>query len=148
MKQAVLLAVFIGIILVACSNGASTAVEQAANIDATVSAAVAATRTASDVQEKVAATLMSPPTPTTESASTVNKILDNVLALSENHVTTGVDYFKDGRYEDAIQEFDQAIQLDPDFAIAFMDRGLAYYHLGQHTKAEADFAKARSLGIE
>ena len=51
MKSAALLAGFIGIILVSCSNGAPAAVEQTTNIDATVAAAVAATRTASDVQE-------------------------------------------------------------------------------------------------
>ena len=58
-------------------------------IHATVAAAVAATRTASDVQEKVAATLSAPTpttvplTPTIESASTVKKVLDKVLPLRD-----------------------------------------------------------------
>ena len=56
MKLAALSAGLIGIILVGCSNGSPTGVEQKQNIDATVAAAVAATRTASDVQEKVEAT--------------------------------------------------------------------------------------------
>ena len=156
MKQAVLLAVFIGIILVACSNGVSTAVEQAANIDATVAAAVAATRTASDVQEKVAATLSAPtpttapptpttapPTPTTESASTVKKILDKVLPLRENHFNEGVEYYEGGQYENAIQEFDKAIQLDPDYA--YYNRGVSYEGLGKFDLAEKDYDKACEL---
>jgi PBP1b-binding outer membrane lipoprotein LpoB len=61
MKLTALLAILIGIILVGCSNGPPTGAEQSDNIDATVAAPVAATRTASDVQEKVAATLTHPP---------------------------------------------------------------------------------------
>ena len=153
MKQAVLLAVFIGIILVACSNGVSTAVEQAANIDATVSAAVAATRTASDVQEKVAATLSAPtpttapPTPTTESASTVKKILDKVLPLRENHFNEGVEYYEGGQYENAIQEFDKAIQIGGDYdAGAYNNRGYSYAELGQHQNAIDDYTEAIRIG--
>ena len=56
---------------VGCGSNAPSA----PNVDATVAAAVAATRTANDVQQKVAAT-MSAPTATTESASPVKKVID------------------------------------------------------------------------
>ena len=48
----------------------------------------------------------------------------------------------------AIQDFDSAIQLDPDDAIAYRNRGNAYYYLGQYTEAYADYAKACFLDSE
>ena len=95
--------------------------EQPSDIDATVAATVAATRTASDVQEKLSAT--------------VKKIVDEVSPLSVVHVNRGVDYFEDGRYENAIQEFNKAIQLAPDIAWQYYKRGVAYRKLGQYQRA-------------
>ena len=89
-------------------------VAPAPNVDSTVAVAVAATRTASDVQEKVALTLSAPtpttapPTPTTESAST-------------------------------IQGFNKAIQLDPEDAMAYYNRGVAYKELGQYHRTIEDY---------
>ena len=82
MKRLNLIIPIITLVLVLSVVSCRGIVAPAPNVDATVAAAVAATRTASDVQEKVAATLSAPtpttapPTPTTESASTVKKILD------------------------------------------------------------------------
>ena len=47
--------------------------------------------------------------------------------------------------ERAIQDFDKAIQLDPNDGDAYVNRGLAYDALGQYAKANADKAKACSL---
>ena len=155
MKIAALLAGLIGIILVGCSNDLPTGVEQPQIIDATSATAaadaLAATRTANDVQEKVAATLRAstqttaPPDPTTESASTLSKVLDQVLPLSEDHYSKGTYYAKDGQYENAIQEFDQAIQLDPDHSKAYYNRGISYFYLGQDQTAINDYTKAIQL---
>ena len=118
------------------------------NIDATVAAAVAATRTASDVQERVAATLRAPtpttapPTPRTESVSTVKKILDKVIPLSENHYNKGTEYMEDEQYEIAIHEFNKAIQLDPDYYAAYFNRGYSYDGLGEYQTAISDHTKA------
>ena len=76
MKRLLSLVIPMGfLVLVLSAVGCGKNVGSAPNVDATVAAAVAATRTASDVQEKVAATLSAPtPTfqpPTTESASTI-----------------------------------------------------------------------------
>jgi len=49
------------------------------------------------------------------------------------------------QYDRAIQDFDQTIRLNPNFAEAFYDRGLAYRVLGQQNLAALDFAKARQL---
>jgi len=55
------------------------------------------------------------------------------------------------RYQDAVEEFDRAIALDPDNGDAigvflYKQRGLAYLNLGENEKAIADFDK--SLGWE
>jgi tetratricopeptide (TPR) repeat protein len=114
-------------------------------------AAVAATRTANDVQQKVAATMSAPTpttapsTPTTEPVSTVKKVLDKVLPLSESHVNKGVDYVENGQYENAIAEFDKAIQLDPGLADAYYNRGTVYVTLDQLELGIEDLEKATQL---
>ncbi len=40
---------------------------------------------------------------------------------------------------------DEAIRLDPGFALAYSNRGLAYQQNGQLDKANQDFAKAKQL---
>ena len=50
-----------------------------------------------------------------------------------------------GEYQRAIEDFDKAIQLDPDDAWAYSKRSSAYKRLGQKAKAEADYDKACRL---
>jgi tetratricopeptide (TPR) repeat protein len=45
----------------------------------------------------------------------------------------------------AIQYFTQAIQDDPDYALAYYGRALAYRHVGQYQEALQDFRRAFSL---
>ena len=71
---------------------------------------------------------------------------DNVLleaALA--YVGRGRAYHAEHQHQRAIEEFDKAIQLDPDNAGAYYNRGVAYAFLGQDAKADADKAKACSL---
>ena len=42
----------------------------------------------------------------------------------------GEDYFGDGKYQLAINEFTSAIRLNPNYTDAYWYRGVAYYHLG------------------
>ena len=51
-------------------------------------------------------------------------------------------------YERKIQDFDEAIRLDPQDAKAYNNRGVAYEYLGQQELADRDFARAKSLGVE
>ena len=51
-------------------------------------------------------------------------------------------------YENAIQDYDGAIQLDPNFAAAYNNRSDAYYNLGKYAEADADKAKACSLDTQ
>ena len=46
------------------------------------------------------------------------------LAIAHYHRATA--YRMEGRTDRAIQDYDQAIELDPKYAIAFNDRGTAY----------------------
>ena len=54
-------------------------------------------------------------------------------------------YYCLGQYQRAIQAYDKAIQLDPDDAKAYNNRGFAYHNLSQEAEAYADKAKACSL---
>ena len=44
-----------------------------------------------------------------------------------------------GRYQTAIADFDKAIQLDPDDAFAYINRGASYAQLGQHATSVNDY---------
>jgi tetratricopeptide (TPR) repeat protein len=51
-------------------------------------------------------------------------------------------------YNDAILDFTEAIRIDPDYADAYFNRGVAHRKLGLDMKAAADFAKAKELGVD
>jgi tetratricopeptide (TPR) repeat protein len=51
-----------------------------------------------------------------------------------------------GEYKRSIQDFDEAIRLDPENAMAYYNRGISYSNLGKLEEAERDFAKAKELG--
>jgi tetratricopeptide (TPR) repeat protein len=51
-----------------------------------------------------------------------------------------------GKYDEAIQAYDEAIKLDPTLAAAWSNKGLALEALGRTTEAEAAFAKAKEIG--
>ena len=57
----------------------------------------------------------------------------------------GVSYDELGQYQTAIADYTKAIQLDPDYALAYNNRGVAYRNLGQYASADADETKACSL---
>ena len=51
-------------------------------------------------------------------------------------------------YQRAIEDFDQAIKLDPKFAEAYWDRGKTYNELGNRQQALEDWKAAAKLGNE
>ena len=55
-------------------------------------------------------------------------------------------YHIDGQHELAIQDYDEAIRLDPLDAIAYHWRGFAYHSLGEQELADWDYLKAKELG--
>jgi tetratricopeptide (TPR) repeat protein len=62
--------------------------------------------------------------------------------LNEN----GLDFMNQGKYEDAIEAFDSAINSDPQYVEAWYNKGLALQSLGRHDEANAAFARAKELG--
>ncbi|MDR0746687.1 MAG: tetratricopeptide repeat protein [Helicobacteraceae bacterium] len=61
----------------------------------------------------------------------INKILDRaeIASNSEN-------------YQEVVSLYSQAIKLDPKYALAYYNRGVAYYYLGEYNKAIADYTQA------
>jgi tetratricopeptide (TPR) repeat protein len=90
--------------------------------------AVSATPTSAEARETT-----SPPTPATSAADAVA------------HFEAGVAAFDEWELEDAIDEFSQAIESDPNFAQAFFRRGVVYREKGQLEAAEADLGQAIDL---
>ena len=62
--------------------------------------------------------------------------------------SSGLTYYYDGQYERAIQDYDEAIRLDPQFAGTYNNRGVAYKALGQHERAIQDYDEAIILDPE
>ena len=50
-------------------------------------------------------------------------------------------------YKEAIEDYDKAIELNPKFAVAYYNRGVAKGRSGDNEGAEEDFAKAKELGF-
>ena len=75
-----------------------------------------------------------------------------VATLGENHPSTattysniGLTYYNKGDYARAIQDFDEAIRLRPDYAKALNARGNAKKQMGDTAGGEADIASAKAL---
>jgi tetratricopeptide (TPR) repeat protein len=57
----------------------------------------------------------------------------------------GIISYRNGDLTGAVADFDQAIQLDPKFAAAYIDRGIVLYRLRKFDRAFADIAQAKRL---
>lgn len=57
----------------------------------------------------------------------------------------GLQHYRAGDHQRAITLFSQAIELAPDYAIAYNDRGVALMSLGEYERAAADYAEAIAL---
>ena len=65
--------------------------------------------------------------------------VDTTLSPDEQNVN------KFNRGFNAIQEFNEAIRIEPDYVHAYQNRGVSYYFLDQYETAIADFTKAIRL---
>ena len=64
---------------------------------------------------------------------------------AKEHFDQGVANYEAGELEKAIRDFTHAIELDANYAEAYINRGLAYYGLGKFQQAIADYNKAIEL---
>jgi Trypsin-like peptidase domain/TPR repeat len=83
------------------------------------------------------------------STEVVNRIQESASSSSSNSssnaVNNGNARAASGNYQAAVDEYNSAIQGNSGLAIAFFNRGLAHYSLGQKDRAIADFSKAADL---
>ena len=68
-----------------------------------------------------------------------------LVAKAEAAAELGRDLALQGLYEEAIQELGKAIQLDPDFARTYVDRGDVYDYIEDFERAMDDYDKAIRL---
>ena len=66
-------------------------------------------------------------------------------ASAEEHNRAGIKHFEERRLQEALNEYNEAILLDPEFAAAYFNRGQTYFTLGQSQRALSDYDKAISL---
>lgn len=66
----------------------------------------------------------------------------------EIHYQQGVLYAEKQQYQEAIQEFNVAIKLDPSYFKAYQYRGFIFSKLGYNNRADADLRKATELKLK
>jgi len=57
----------------------------------------------------------------------------------------GLIYYYLNRYDEAIEDYNKAIELDPNIAMGYNNRGLIYYYLNRYDEAIEDYNKAIEL---
>lgn len=77
-------------------------------------------------------------------ASSSNTSLDR-FAEAQQHSDAGLDFGREGRFEEAIGEFDEAIRLAPELGALYVNRSEAYLYLGQFQLAIQDADEAIRL---
>ena len=66
-------------------------------------------------------------------------------ASAEDAIKRGDDFLAAGQYEEAIEEYTDAIEIDPRQAGVYNRRGRAYYEWGRYDNAVADYDKAIAI---
>jgi hypothetical protein len=64
---------------------------------------------------------------------------------AEAYNNRGLAFYNLKRYQQAIEDFSQALRIKPQYAEALNNRGNAYYEMDQYEKAEADFNQSLQL---
>ncbi len=64
---------------------------------------------------------------------------------TEDYHQQGMEKAKRGKYKEAIEDFTQALCINPNYATTYKYRGLAYSRLGENPAAIKDFQKAADL---
>jgi tetratricopeptide (TPR) repeat protein len=127
MKQPTILTIFLYFLsaVIFASCGPSQA-----ELDAT------ATQVAGDIFETQTAQA---PTPTNTPTS---------REVAEEHYLIGEEFRLEKNWDLAIDAFTQAISIDPEYAEAYLNRGLSYYMNDDEENAIADFEKAIELSLD
>lgn len=70
---------------------------------------------------------------------------DRTASRVKTHTDLGAAYLQDRQYAIALEEFNEAIRIDPNYAAAYNGLGLLYSSLGQMDKAEVSFRKGLAI---
>ena len=73
---------------------------------------------------------------------------DKLKGVDKNaatYLTNSTQLLRQEKIYEAITELTQAIEIEPKYAEAYINRGLAYYHLAHYKEAIADFTQTISL---
>ncbi len=60
----------------------------------------------------------------------------------------GLSYARKGQHDQAISDYDKALEINPRNAKPYYNRGIAYFEKGQYDKAWGDVHKAQDLGFK
>jgi PAS domain S-box-containing protein len=72
--------------------------------------------------------------------------LDRITGKAKAAYKEGVHlYFRDGKNEEALPYFDRAIEIDPNLAYVWNDRGLCLKNMGKFNEAQISFERALEL---
>ena len=75
-----------------------------------------------------------------------NKAIQVDSKYADAYIKRSSIYALSFNYKQAIKDLTTAIKLDPQNANAYYFRGACYTEIGDKTRAEMDFAKAKQLG--
>ena len=75
----------------------------------------------------------------------INVAIASETESAEVWFNKGVDLYEQGKYEDALECFDKAIELDPDFSDAWYNKGLVLQYLGREEEAQKCYEEAEKI---
>lgn len=129
--------------LVCLLAGCGSQTESAAVPTATVlmPTSVLAQPTSTPVETATAVPTAAP----TETPTVTPTPAPQITPEAENFYYKGVTYTAAGLFEEALASFDQAITLQPDYALAYLERGKLHLVQGQLDKAKSDLQYALEL---
>jgi len=70
---------------------------------------------------------------------------DAAQQQAREHVLKGISYFAQKQWDESIAEYTRAIEIDPNLAAAYSNRGSAYGEKGDYDKAIAEYSTAIKL---
>ena len=72
-------------------------------------------------------------------------LLVGCVSPAQEHLNKGTAYLDQGEFDEAIEEYTEAIELDPNYTTAYHNRAFVYSEIGEYDKAIADLTKTIEL---